>query len=111
MALTLDDLIARPQVLKPAEVEISGLDEKLLIHVFTMDQVSELIESIEDEDPEQKLRKQVVMFLRGVDARPSAEDCAALSKIFTGFQLREIYTKAFRLNGFGPDALREAEKN
>lgn len=111
MALTLDDLIAKPPVFKPQEVNITGIDEPLLIHVFTMDQMAKISEVAQSDDEEQKLRMQVIYFLRGMDADPSPEDCAKLSEIFTGFQVREIYTKAFRLNGFGPEALREAEKN
>ena len=111
MAFTFDDLVAEPPVFKPVEVPITGLEQPLLIHVFTMDQMAKIVEQVDCEDAEEKLRMQVVYFLRGAAEVPTPEDCAKLSGIFAGFQVREIYTKALRLNGFGPEAMREAEKN
>ncbi len=116
MALDLDALKQKPPVLKPFEVDITGVDEPVIIHAFTMDQLTEMVKVTEagepvDGDNEQLVRKKVVGFMRGPGAEITEEDCASLSRIFSSWQLREIYVKAHKLNGFGPEALREAEKN
>jgi hypothetical protein len=116
MALDLDSLKQKPPVLKPFEVEITGIDEPVIIHAFTMDELAEMMKATEagesvEGDNEHLIRKKVVGFLRGPGAEITDDDCASLSRIFSSWQLREIYVKAHKLNGFGPEALREAEKN
>jgi hypothetical protein len=112
MAFSFADLLATPPVLPPVPVAIGGLDQPLLIHQFTMDQLAEMSDDkTHDGDSEKKLRVQVVKFLNGHDAVVTDEECAALSKLFASWQVREIYHKAMKLNGYGPEAMREAEKN
>lgn len=96
--------------LEPVEVRIGGLDEPILIHQFTVNDIKKLDEGL-GEDVELQLRKKVLRFLNGLDADVSEEACAELGDYFAGWQVREIFTKAIKLNGFGPEALREAEKN
>lgn len=112
-AKSFDDLLAAGASLKPVPVSIEGLDDQVLIHQFTWDQFRELFESDkpdDDADQEAHIRTQVLKLLRGPDCEPTAEDCASLGKIFTVAQVREIYNKGLRLNGFGAAALRDAEK-
>jgi hypothetical protein len=111
MATSYAQLKNSPVQLEPAEVSISGIAEPLLIHQFTMNQIKKLMEAGNGEDNEIALRKQVLKFLNGFDCQPSDKDCDELGDIFAGWQLREIYSKALKLNGFGADALRNAEKN
>jgi hypothetical protein len=109
--ISYDQLIQDGVKLEPVPVNITGLSKPLLIHQFTMDQIEEVDEKSKDEDNERALRKHVLFFLRGIDCKPTDDDIKGLSKNFTVWQLREIFTKAMKLNGFGPDSLREAEKN
>lgn len=113
MALTLDDIIKSPHLhkLKPFEVAITGIDEPVLIHAFTLDEMREFSQEDDTEDSEQSVFKKVATLMRGPGAVVTEADCEAMSKIFTSWQVREIYYKGMKLNGFGPDALREAEKN
>ena len=98
--------------LEPVPVDIGGLAEPLLIHQFTMNELAALTdESKLSKDDETRMRVQVVGLLNGPGTEVTEDDCAALSKIFTIWQIREIYQKALKLNGYGPEALREAEKN
>lgn len=96
--------------LQPVAVEITGIESPLLIHQFTMNEI-EKIDAEQDENAERHIRKKVLRFLNGMDAEITEQDCTDLGLYFTGWQVREIYTKALKLNGFGPEALREAEKN
>ncbi len=111
MAISYAQIKSAPVLLEPAEVQITGLPEPLLIYQFTMNQIKKLMEAGGGEDNEIALRKQVLKFLNGFDYEPTDEDCEELGDIFAGWQLREIYSKALKLNGFGADALRNAEKN
>lgn len=112
MAFRFSELKANCPKLEPVPVEIGGLQEPLLIHLFTMNELAALTdESKLSADDETRLRVQVVGFLNGPGAEVTEEDCAALSEVFAIWQIREIYQKALRLNGHGPEALREAEKN
>lgn len=111
MALTLDDLINAPRKLKPFEVEITGIDEPVLIHSFTLDEMKAVEKSDDGGDQEVSVLRRVATLMRGPGADVSEADLEAIGRIFTGWQVREIYVKGMKLNGFGPDALREAEKN
>jgi hypothetical protein len=110
-SLSYDQLLQNGVTLPPVPVTITGIDKPLLVHQFTMDQIEAVNEKAKDDDAEKSLRKQVIFFLRGVDCEPTDDDCKKLGGVFSGWQIREIYTKAMKLNGFGPDSLREAEKN
>lgn len=111
MAITFAQLKEKPFVLEPVEVQVGGLPEPLLIHQFTMNQMTELMEHEEDGDSELLLRNQVLRFLNGFAHVPTEEDREQLGELFASWQLREIYNKAVRLNGYGPEALRDASKN
>jgi hypothetical protein len=111
MAISFADLIEKPFVLPPVEVDITGLPEALLVHQFTMNQMAELMEHEEGAEPELVLRNQVLQFLNGFDYSPTEEARSQLGDMFASWQLRELYNKAIRLNGFGPEALRDAQKN
>ena len=112
MAFSFSDLKANRPKLEPVPVDIGGLAEPLLIHQFTMNELSELTDEAKQEpDDEKRLRIQIVKLLNGPGTDVTDEDCAELSRIFTSWQLREIYQKSLTLNGHGPEALREAEKN
>lgn len=116
-AISYDQFLQSPVKLKPAPVQVAGIDQPLLVHQFTMDEIQLLNQktSLENDatefEKENSLRKQVLFFLRGLNADPTDDDCQKLSEVFSGWQLRDIYKKAMKLNGFGPDSLREAEKN
>ncbi len=116
-AISYDQFLQSPAKLKPAPVNVAGLDQPILVHQFTMDEVellnkkTALAADATEDEKEKSLRKQVLYFLRGLSADPSDDDCQKLSEVFSGWQLRDIYKKAMKLNGFGPDSLREAEKN
>lgn len=109
--ISYDQFLAAPHKLKPVPVPVAGLEQSLLIHQFTIDEIQRLNELSKDDDAERSLRKQVIYFLRGLDCTPSDDDLAKLSAVFSGWQIRDVYTKAMKLNGFGPDSMREAEKN
>lgn len=110
-SISYDQLLQSPPKLQPVPVSITGIDHPLLIHQFTMDQAAVVDEKAADVDKELRLSKQVLLFLRGIDYAPTAEDCKRLGSVFSAWQIREIFTKAMKLNGFGPEALREAQKN
>ena len=110
-SISYDQYLQNGAKLEPVPVEITGVPQPLLIHQFTMDQIETLNEKSKDDDPEKSLRKQVLFFMRGIDSEPSDDDWKRLGSVFTGWQIREVYTKAMKLNGFGPESLREAEKN
>ena len=112
MSFTFADLKQNRPKLEPVPVEITGLSEPLLIHQFTMNQMAEVLEAKDgSQDEEKVVRNQVLRFLNGADYEPTDEDRDALVNIFAGWQVREIYLKSLKLNGYGPDSLREAEKN
>lgn len=104
------DFKTKKVMLLPVPVSITGIEVPLLIHQFTMSEMEQL-EKDRDEDPEVHVRKQVLRFLNGLDVEITKDDCDELGKFFAGWQVREIFTKALKLNGFGPEAMREAEKN
>jgi hypothetical protein len=112
MSLTFSHLKQiRPQ-LEPVPVDIGGLSQPLLVHQFTMSQMAKVLEANDgSKDDEIVVRNQVLKFLNGADYEPTDEDRTALVNIFAGWQVREIYLKSLKLNGYGPDSLREAEKN
>ncbi len=111
MAISFSQLKEKPFILGPVEVQVTGFPEPLLVHQFTMNQMAILMDGQVEEDKELSLRNQVLRFLNGFDYEPNDEDRKLLGELFASWQLREIYNKAVRLNGFGPDALRDAEKN
>lgn len=110
-SISYDQLLQSPPNMQPVPVEITGIEQPILVHQFTMDEIKLLGENAKDDDEEKSLRKQVLIFLRGIQYQPTDEECQKLGSVFAGWQMREIYTKAMRLNGFGPEALREAQKN
>lgn len=112
MAFSFADLKENPPKLPPVEVPIEGFSEPLLIHQFTLSELEKLDDDIsEGDDAERRLRTQVVQMLNGPGVPVTDEDRNALSKIFAGWQLRKIFAAGMKLNGLGPEALREAEKN
>lgn len=110
MAISYAEFKKNPLVLAPVEVKLSFLDEPILIHQFTMAQM-QVIDAENDGDAEKNIRKQVLRFLSGFDVSINDDDINELGELFTGWQVREIYLAAIKLNGYGPSALREAEKN
>lgn len=113
MSLSFDQLVKNPPALKPVPVDIEGLDEQVEIHRFTWDQLSELLDPEDGEAEvtgEQRIRDQVVRLLKGPGAEVTEEDVANVRRIFTVTQVRDIYQKGLNLNGFGVEAMREAQK-
>lgn len=111
MALSFDDLKRVRPTLEPVEVPIEGLKDTLLLHQFTLAQLTAIDSEIETDDQEEKLRHSVLRFMKGPDAEIDEDDHVALREMFAGWQLRKIFTVGLKLNGHGPAALREAEKN
>lgn len=113
MALLFADLKKGSLNLKPVEVPISGLLEPLLIHQFSAAQMSVVMAEPDGEsvDLEALQLTRLMKFLNGFDYEQADGDREILMDNFASWQIREIYQKALKLNGFGPDALREAEKN
>jgi hypothetical protein len=103
------DLLLNKPVLEPVETSIIGLAEPLHIHLFTMDDYEKVTTG--GSDVEQNVIRQVLFLLGGLEADVSEEACKALGKTFAAWQIRDIYQKGLRLNGFGPEAAREALKN
>lgn len=110
-SVSYDQLLQDGVHLPPVPVQVTGIEKPLLVHQFTMDQIESVNEKSKDDDAEKSLRKQVIFFLRGAGVEPTDDDCKKLGSVFSAWQMRELYTKAMKLNGFGPEALREAEKN
>lgn len=112
MALSFEDLVKAPPVMKPVAIDIEGMDDQVEVHRFTWDQLSELLDAEEDEGKpsEQRIREQVVRLLKGPGTEVADEDIANIRKIFTITQVREIYHKGLSLNGFGAEAVRDAQK-
>lgn len=111
MAWSFEDLKRNRPKLQPVPVPIEGIDEPVLIHQFTLSELESFGETNADEDPEKTLRTNVLRLLKGFGQEITDEDRASLSEIFAGWQLRQIFTAGLKLNGQGPAALREAEKN
>lgn len=112
MAFSLKDLQAARAALPPVPVKMSWMDEPLLIHQFTINDIKAFdSEAADIADQEHRIRYQIIKLLNGPLAKVTQEDCDSLGEIFTGWQIREIFHKGLKLNGQGPEALREAEKN
>lgn len=111
MAINYSELKKNPIVLPMVEVAIDGLPDAVLVHQFTINQMKKVNAARTDEMSEDEFRNQILMFFRGSEFEPSQDDRDALSDQFSAYQLRDIYVKAMRLNGLGPSALRDAEKN
>jgi hypothetical protein len=111
MAKSFKDLQAYAPSLKPFEVAITGLDEPILIHAFTVTELDKTAAAMEGMDDTTAFRTQVVLLLNGSDHEVTDKDREDVARIFSLWQLREIFNKGLKLNGQGPEALREAEKN
>lgn len=111
MARSFKDLQLSAPVLKPFEVDITGLDEKILIHSFTVAELENVTSSVEGMDETTAYRTQIVQMLNGADYVVTDQDRDDVARIFTIWQQKEIFNKGLKLNGQGPEALREAEKN
>lgn len=113
MALSFAALKKGSLKLDPVAVDISGLEEPLLIHQFSAAQMDEVMagEVVGEADLEAIQLTRLMKFLNGFEYALADGDREVLLDNFASWQIREIYQKALKLNGFGPDALREAEKN
>lgn len=118
MALGFDDLKSLAPKTKALPIDVDGFDEQVLVYQFKWVQFDKLL-ALEDDETGQSFKKQVICLLKGpacfdADGEITAitkEECDWLSAMFSVSQAREIYQKGLRLNGFGPDAARDAEKN
>jgi hypothetical protein len=108
-AISYSSLLANRPPLPQVPVKIEGLDSELLIHTFTVADYSKVID-VAGMNDEQGLRVQILRFLGGLNADVSPEAVEDLAKVFTPWQMRDVYLKALRLNGQGPSALGDAEK-
>lgn len=118
--------------LQPIEVSIEGLEFGISVHLFTVDEMekvfagvdvaqyeSDLKAAADDEAKnalaiaynEKMFRVQTLRFLGGVDADVSEPARNKLSGVFASWQLRQLYQKALKANGYGPESVREAVKN
>ena len=104
------DLLAIKPVLEPVDTPIAGLSEPLKLHLFTWDDYAEKVMK-DGDDSEKTVMTQVLYFLGGLEADVSDEARQQLKKTFASWQIRDIYQKGMRLNGSGPDAVRDALKN
>ena len=114
MGLTFAQLKSGPVNFPPVPVPVSGFCEPILIHQFSINQMKNILSADKenpDVDEEYRVRNQLLKFLNGYEYEPTEEDRLALLDIFSSGQIHEVYSKALKLNGKGPDALREAEKN
>jgi hypothetical protein len=111
MGISFAQLKLSPLRLSPVEVPITGLEEPLMIHQFTLAESLAIDELTQGEDPEVQTLDHVLMFLNGIEYVPNPDDRDALKRMFASWQIREIYSKAMKLNGMGPEALRDAQKN
>jgi hypothetical protein len=110
--------IQRP-TLDPIAVQIEGLKEPLLIHLFTAGEIRQVMGGhalldeckSDDEKNEVAIRIQVLYFLSGINAQITRAACDELTDIFTNWQVRDIYKKATTANGYGPASLGDALKN
>lgn len=107
--VSYSSLLASRPALEPVPVDIEGIPNPVLIHLFTIADYSAATK-VETDDDEVSVRVQILRFLGGLNADVSAAAVEQLNSVFTAFQLREIYRKAVRVNGHGPAALGDAEK-
>ncbi|WP_039913153.1 hypothetical protein [Cellvibrio mixtus] len=113
MSFSFSELKKGSLKLAPVPVDVSGVKEPIIVHQFSAAQMSVVMADHEGEssDAEIVLFNRLLIFLNGFDYVPTEEDRAILVDNFAQWQIRELYSKVLKLNGFGPDALREAEKN
>lgn len=110
MAFSFDDLKRLRPKLDPVAVSIEGISEPVLLHQFTLNELA-LLDKQKGDDQEQNVRISVLRFLKGPAAEIGDDDRAALDEIFTAWQLRQIFMAGLKLNGQGPSAVKDAEKN
>lgn len=111
-AKSFSELKAAIAALPAVSVGVQGLDDEVLVHQFTWAQFDKLMNLKGDDS----FAKQAICMLCGSETLESVddigkEDIEALMATFTVAQVREIYQKCMRINGFGAEAVRDAEKN
>lgn len=115
MGLKYQNVKGTKQVYSPVDVPIDGLDEPVELHRFSWSDF-DILMGIKDDADGNGFMKQVICILSGqaqfeaVDTI-TEEDIQQLCDYFTVPQIREIYSHGLRINGYGPLAAKDAEKN
>lgn len=114
MAKSINDFIGASPNLAPVAIEIESLSEEILVHQFVWEEFNKVVE-LEDDADVTSFEKQVLCLLWGSnclkpDYKFEKQAFVELMRVFTVAQVREIYQKGFRVNGFGAGAVRDAEK-
>jgi len=112
MSNYLSELAKRGRTAFTHPVELTGREDKIPVHAFSMNQMDEVMKRKEcGNEFVLTVSEQLIKFLNGFDYEIQPGDIRLLGDLFCSWEVRELYDKALKLNGFGPGALREAEKN
>ncbi|TQV85192.1 hypothetical protein FKG94_03105 [Exilibacterium tricleocarpae] len=97
--------------LEPESVQIDGLSEDILIYRFSWNDFEKILNHESGEGVVPSRVHQVVCLLNPPGYEPTLDDIDFMTATYTLPQIKDMYSKALDINGFGHKAQKDAQKN